>query len=121
MPSRLVLADAMWYCQERYKPHTLIDLAADGAIIVPLDNDEGIFANDDDICEKLTAAGKLVGEPVWQIPLGDAYDKLVFDIADMKNIGGRWVFLDAATLSSTNASSDAVSGRISVSPAWRGR
>ena len=24
---RLVLADAMWYCQERYKPHTLIDLA----------------------------------------------------------------------------------------------
>ena len=50
-----------------------------------------MFANDDDICEKLTAAGKLVGEPVWRMPLGDAYDKLInSDIADMKNIGGRW-------------------------------
>ena len=90
---RLVLADAMWYCQERYKPHTLIDLATlTGAIIVSLGNENaGMFANDDDICEKLTAAGKLVGEPVWRMPLGDAYDKLInSDIADMKNIGGRW-------------------------------
>ncbi|MGZ0245992.1 MAG: leucyl aminopeptidase, partial [Alphaproteobacteria bacterium] len=32
-----------------------------------------------------------VGEPVWRMPLGDAYDKLInSDIADMKNIGGRW-------------------------------
>ena len=90
---RLVLADAMWYCQERYKPHTLIDLATlTGAIIVSLGNENaGMFANDDDICEKLTEASKLVGEPVWRMPLGDAYDKLInSDIADMKNIGGRW-------------------------------
>jgi leucyl aminopeptidase len=51
----------------------------------------GMFANDDEICERLTAAGKSVGEPVWRMPLGDAYDKLInSDIADMKNIGGRW-------------------------------
>ena len=90
---RLVLADAMWYCQDRYKPHTLIDLATlTGAIIVSLGNENaGMFANDDDIWDKLTAAGKSVGEPVWRMPLGDAYDKLInSDIADMKNIGGRW-------------------------------
>ncbi|MGB0630202.1 MAG: leucyl aminopeptidase [Alphaproteobacteria bacterium] len=90
---RLVLADAMWYCQDRYKPHTLIDLATlTGAIIVSLGNENaGMFANDDEICEKLTAAGKSVGEPVWRMPLGEAYDKLInSDIADMKNIGGRW-------------------------------
>jgi leucyl aminopeptidase len=90
---RLVLADAMWYCQDRFKPHTMIDLATlTGAIIVSLGNENaGMFANDDEICERLTAAGKSVGEPVWRMPLGDAYDKLInSDIADMKNIGGRW-------------------------------
>jgi leucyl aminopeptidase len=90
---RLVLADAMWYCQERYKPHTMIDLATlTGAIIVSLGNENaGLFANDDEICERLTSAGMSVAEPVWRMPLGDAYDKLInSDIADMKNIGGRW-------------------------------
>ena len=90
---RLVLADAMWYCQEKYKPHTMIDLATlTGAIIVSLGNENaGLFANDDEICDRLTGAGKAVGEPVWRMPLGDAYDKLInSDIADMKNVGGRW-------------------------------
>ncbi len=90
---RLVLADAMWYCQDRFRPHTIIDLATlTGAIIVSLGNDNaGLFANDDEICDRLTAAGKAVGEPVWRMPLGESYDKLLnSDIADMKNIGGRW-------------------------------
>ena len=90
---RLVLADAMWYCQDRFKPHTLIDLATlTGAIIVWLGMENaGLFANDDEISDRLTAAGKSVGEPVWRMPLGDAYDKLInSDIADMKNVGGRW-------------------------------
>ena len=90
---RLVLGDAMWYCQERYKPHTMIDLATlTGAIIVALGQElAGMFSNDDEICERLTAAGKAVGDPVWRMPLGEAYDKLInSDIADMKNVGGRW-------------------------------
>ncbi len=90
---RLVLADAMWYCQDRFKPHTMIDLATlTGAIIVSLGNDNaGLFANDDEICDRLTAAGKAVAEPVWRMPLGESYDKLLNSgIADMKNIGGRW-------------------------------
>ena len=90
---RLVLADAMWFCQQRFKPHTMIDLATlTGAIIVSLGNENaGMFSNDDEICELLIGAGKSVGEPVWRMPLGDAYDKLInSDIADMKNIGGRW-------------------------------
>ena len=90
---RLVLADAMWYCQERFKPHTMIDLATlTGAILVSLGNENaGLFSNDDEICDRLTGAGKAVAEPVWRMPLGEAYDKLInSDIADMKNIGGRW-------------------------------
>jgi leucyl aminopeptidase len=90
---RLVLADAMWYCQDRFKPHTMIDLATlTGAILVSLGNDNaGLFSNDDEICDWLTSAGKSVAEPVWRMPLGESYDKLInSDIADMKNIGGRW-------------------------------
>tara|TARA_B100000686_G_C16785522_1_gene974973 strand:+ start:626 stop:2125 length:1500 start_codon:yes stop_codon:yes gene_type:complete len=90
---RLVLADAMWYCQRRYKPHTMIDLATlTGAIIVSLGNEHaGLFANDEELSNRLTNAGKAVGETVWRMPLGSAYDKLInSDIADMKNVGGRW-------------------------------
>ncbi len=90
---RLVLADAMWYCQDKFKPHTMIDLATlTGAVIVSLGHENaGLFANDDEVADRLLAAGQAVGEPVWRLPLGDAYDKLLkSDIADMKNVGGRW-------------------------------
>ena len=90
---RLVLADAMWYCQERFKPHTMIDLATlTGAIIVALGHhNAGLFANDDELANRLAGAGEAVGEPVWRMPLGDAYNKMIdSDIADMKNVGSRW-------------------------------
>lgn len=89
---RLVLADAMWWAQQTFKPHTMIDLATlTGAIIIALGNHQaGMFANDDTLCDRLTDAGKATGEPVWRLPLGPEYDKLVAsDIADMKNVGGR--------------------------------
>ncbi|HEV2186743.1 MAG TPA: leucyl aminopeptidase, partial [Stellaceae bacterium] len=46
---RLVLADALWYCQDRFKPALMIDLATlTGAIIVALGHDHaGLFANND--------------------------------------------------------------------------
>ncbi|MDH3229381.1 MAG: leucyl aminopeptidase [Alphaproteobacteria bacterium] len=89
---RLVLADVLWYCQDRIKPQFIIDLATlTGAIIVGLGHEHaGLFANDDALSEKLTAAGLATGEKVWRLPLDEAYDnKLKTDAADMKNIGGR--------------------------------
>jgi leucyl aminopeptidase len=89
---RLVLADALWYGQERFKPQAVIDLATlTGAIIVSLGTvHAGLFSNDDALAEKLTAAGKASGELLWRMPLGDSYDKQInSDAADMKNIGGR--------------------------------
>jgi leucyl aminopeptidase len=88
---RLVLADAMWYCQDRFKPALMIDLATlTGAVIVALGhNNAGLFANDDELADRLIAAGKAVGEEVWRLPLADAYDRdLESDAADVKNIGG---------------------------------
>jgi len=89
---RLVLADALWYTQDRFKPKFMIDLATlTGAIIIALgDQYAGLFSNDDTLATRLTAAGKAVGEPVWRLPIDDAYDKqLKSEIADMMNVGGR--------------------------------
>jgi leucyl aminopeptidase len=88
---RLVLADALWYCQDRFKPALMIDLATlTGAIIVALGHDyAGLFANDDALADKLAAAGKAVGEKLWRLPLDDSYNKAIdSDAADVKNIAG---------------------------------
>jgi len=88
---RLVLADALWYTQDRFKPQFMVDLATlTGAIIVSLGSlNAGLFSNDDALSDRLISAGKAVDEPVWRMPLGDAYDRQIdSDIADVKNIGG---------------------------------
>ncbi|MDE1901652.1 MAG: leucyl aminopeptidase, partial [Alphaproteobacteria bacterium] len=87
---RLVLADAMWYAQETFKPRCVIDLATlTGAIRIALGSEyAGLFSNDDTLSAQLTAAGKMAEEPLWRMPMGDAYDKQINSaIADMKNIG----------------------------------
>jgi len=89
---RLVLADALWYTQDRFKPQLMVDLATlTGAIIISLGNEHaGLFSNNDTLADRLMKSGNAVGESLWRMPLGDAYDKqLDTDAADMKNIGGR--------------------------------
>lgn len=123
---RLVLADVMWYAQERFKPTGMIDLATlTGAVIVGLGHENaGVFSNDDSLVgEFLNAAGN-EGEGAWRLPLSPAYDKLLKSrIADMKNVGGRtagsitaaqflqrfvqdgtpWIHLDIAGVASVKA------------------
>jgi leucyl aminopeptidase len=89
---RLVLADVIWYAQQKYDPKFMVDLATlTGAIIVGLGHEyAGLFSNDDSLSQKLLAAGQATGERVWRMPLDEAYDKLIrSDIADMKNVAGR--------------------------------
>jgi leucyl aminopeptidase len=88
----LVLADALWYTQKRFKPKLMIDLATlTGAMIVALGSEQaGVFSSDDKLAERLFDSGKNVGELIWRLPISAEYDKLInSDIADMKNIGGR--------------------------------
>jgi leucyl aminopeptidase len=88
---RLVLADALWYAQENFKPRCIVDLATlTGAIVVALAHEyAGLFSNDDTLSEQLTKSGKSVEEPLWRFPMGDVYDKMVdSQIADMKNSTG---------------------------------
>ncbi|MDD9706040.1 leucyl aminopeptidase [Seohaeicola sp. SP36] len=89
---RLVLADVLWYAQDRFKPAGIVDLATlTGAIIIGLGHEKaGVFSNDDALCNAVLKAAEAEGEGAWRMPLGAAYDaKLKSAIADMKNVGGR--------------------------------
>ncbi|HRK17369.1 MAG TPA: leucyl aminopeptidase [Hyphomicrobiaceae bacterium] len=90
---RLVLADLLWYSEDRFKPRFMIDLATlTGAIMVALGKEHaGLFSNDDALAGRIVDAGLATGERVWRMPLDKAYDRLIDSkIADMKNIGGRF-------------------------------
>ena len=89
---RLVLADVLWYVQDKYKPAFMIDLATlTGAILVALGVEHaGLFSNNDELAARLSEAGVATGEKVWRLPLGAPYDKIIDSkFADVKNAGGR--------------------------------
>ena len=88
---RLVLADALWYCQEKYNVKKMINFATlTGAIIVALGNFyAGLFSNSYKFSVDLKNDGKKTDENVGGFPLGKEYDELLnCDIADVKNITG---------------------------------
>ncbi|MER0237968.1 leucyl aminopeptidase [Fulvimarina sp. MAC8] len=88
---RLVLADALWYCQDRFRPKFMVNLATlTGAIVVALGNHQaGLFSNNDELADRLFSAGTVSGEKVWRLPLAPEYDKMIEGkFADIKNIGG---------------------------------
>ncbi len=87
---RLVLSDALWYTQKTFSPRFIVDLATlTGAIIVSLGTYQaGLFSNDDELSNRLIAAGKVSGEEVWRLPMSARYDRDIdSEIADMKNVG----------------------------------
>jgi len=89
---RLVLADVLWYTQERFNPVGMINLATlTGAMLVALGHENaGVFSNSDDLSASFIKAAGAEGEGAWRMPMGPAYDALIKSrIADMKNIGGR--------------------------------
>ncbi len=89
---RLVLADAVAYTEERFKPQFMIDLATlTGAIIIALGHHyAGMYATEDGLATALSAAGEATGERVWRMPLAKEYDKQIDSkFANVKNAAGR--------------------------------
>src|SRR5690606_6631463 len=77
----------------KHKPKFMVDLATlTGAIMVALGTEHaGLFSNNDQLAQRLTAAGLATGERVWRMPLGPEYDKLMDSkFADVKNAGSRY-------------------------------
>ncbi len=86
---RLVLADALTYTEEKFKPKFIIDLATlTGAIIMALGEEyAGLFSNNDELSKNIFKASENVNEKVWRLPLHKNYDKLMnSSIADVQNI-----------------------------------
>ncbi|WP_332639830.1 leucyl aminopeptidase [Brevundimonas sp.] len=87
---RLVLADCLWYTQERFKPKFMLDLATlTGAMIVALGLEyAGVFSNSDELANNFLAAAPKVGENAWRMPIPAAYERHIdTPIADVKNTG----------------------------------
>jgi leucyl aminopeptidase len=87
---RLVLADCLWYTQERFKPKFMIDLATlTGAMIISLGLEyAGVFSNSDEVAGAILEAAPKVGENVWRMPIPAAYERHIDSpIADVKNTG----------------------------------
>ena len=90
---RVVLADCLWYTQDKYKPKAMVNLATlTGAISIALgDKIAGLFSNNDELSDQLMKASKTTGEDLWRMPcdpIGERYDKYVDStIADMHNVG----------------------------------
>lgn len=87
---RLVLADALWYTQDKFKPKIMVNLATlTGAIVVALGSSyAGMFSNNDALVENLTKTGLKVNEKLWRMPLHKDYEEMIkSDIADVSNLG----------------------------------
>jgi leucyl aminopeptidase len=87
---RMVLADALWYTQDRLNPKIIIDLATlTGAIVVALGHEyAGLFSNCDELAKQIINSSVRTGEKVWRMPMSEHFDEGInSDIADMQNIG----------------------------------
>jgi len=86
---RLLLADALAYGVEHYKPAAVIDVATlTGAAVIALGHHRcALMANDERLAGKLAKAGQHAGEPSWRMPLAPEYGKqMKSDLADLRNV-----------------------------------
>ena len=89
---RLVLADVLAYAADQ-GADKIVDLATlTGACVVALGEEvSGLFTNDRAWGDTVIAAAEECNERVWKLPMDDDFaDLLKSDVADCKNIGGRW-------------------------------
>jgi leucyl aminopeptidase len=120
---RLTLADAIGYARKE-NAKAIVDIATlTGAIQIALGNIcTGAFTNNQDLMNKVLAAGEQAGDYIWQMPMFEEYkEQNKSDVADIKNSGGRpggsitaaqflaefaedspWVHLDIAGTSDTD-------------------
>ncbi len=87
---RLILADAVAYAVKQGVDEIIDCATLTGACVTALgDEISGVFSNNQELANRLIAAGELCGEKLWQLPLYKGYKKrLKSDIADLKNSAG---------------------------------
>jgi len=89
---RLILADALSYAKQ-HGAKVMVDVATlTGACRVALgDVCSGAFGNNQELVDKVIAAGAEAGERIWQMPMYEEYkEQNKSEVADIKNIGGKY-------------------------------
>lgn len=89
---RLILADAMCYAEQYYKPDIMIDIATlTGACVVALGHYfTALMTRDDELSSLLFTAGNKTGDRVWPLPLDEDFQEAIrSDVADLINCGKR--------------------------------
>jgi leucyl aminopeptidase len=89
---RVILADALDYASKQ-KPDAIIDLATlTGTCVAALGEFvAGLFTKDEKLSKEIYNAGLITHDLVWPLPMWDDYHELNrSDVADVKNLGGRW-------------------------------
>ena len=89
---RLILADALSYAG-KLGAKLIVDVATlTGSCQVALgDICTGAFTNNQELVDKVIAAGAEAGERIWQMPMYEEYkEQNKSDVADIKNVGGRY-------------------------------
>ena len=91
---RLILADAIYYTNSTFKPHTLIDMATlTGSMSIELGGVySDVFTNSDILWKQLSTSGKKTNDKFWRMPLEDAYQKglIKSNVADLVNSDDRY-------------------------------
>ena len=88
---RLIMADALGYANKLKVKH-IIDVATlTGACVIALGHIcTGVFGNNQQLVDRIIAAGAEAGELMWQMPMYEEYkEQNKSDIADIKNAGSR--------------------------------
>jgi leucyl aminopeptidase len=89
---RLALADALGYAK-KFGAKSLVDVATlTGACVIALGKVcTGAFGNNQELIDRIIAAGAEAGELIWQMPMYDEYkEQIKSDVADIKNVGGKY-------------------------------
>jgi leucyl aminopeptidase len=90
---RLVLADCLTWVQNKYNPHTIIDLATlTGSCVGALgENYCGVFGNNRDLIESIIEVGEKKYERGHILPLEQEHrDELICVDADLNSMGGKY-------------------------------
>ncbi|KAI9500625.1 cytosol aminopeptidase family, catalytic domain-containing protein, partial [Coemansia spiralis] len=89
---RIVLADALHYTIETHQPRAIVDVATlTGAMVAALGElYTGVFTPSPRLWAALAQASRDTDEPVWRMPLHDAWDAMLKSpVADLSNIGNK--------------------------------
>jgi leucyl aminopeptidase len=88
---RLILADALHYAREKYRPAAMVDAATlTGACTVALGTVAmALMGNDAALVSRLKEASAASGEKAWELPMYEEFrEQIKGDSGDIKNTGG---------------------------------